>query len=250
MTRGLGVVVLFALLSIPAGGAAQKGVKARKPVAKGQKAKTFPPRGYKKVEEKIDRSESTGLNSRKRVFHLGVERPADWEETVVTDAKGVVLVRGEEQQFDIPNMSVGVRYAVYFVREKKKQYFDYGKSFVKYSNRDFPGRAWKPAKKSALKLVGVKQFTPKTMFEAFDHPHRLIFKPAAGGVATRVYLMTRIEKGEKSERVVSQCIDGHLKFWGHAKKGGKFRVYELDPEKKTYRVSKPGTVEKDYPLGK
>ncbi len=214
----------------------------------------FPERGWKLVKMKdkkrrgLDHSLMTALDPKTHVFELTLERPPGWNGTVITDSKGLVLVRGAKEAFEIPNMDVGFRFSLYITTPRKRQCLLFRELFVRLPYRDFPVKGWKPAKVADLELKGTRQFTPKTMFESFDFPHSISFRPAKSRRAS-VYVMVRIEAG-KSQKIASQSMTGKLLFWAHAKKGEQFRTYQIFPHDRTYRTTDIATVEKDYPLGK
>lgn len=83
---------------------------------------------------------------------------------------------------------------------------------------------------------------------AYDHPHHIAWKLAKNDHPA-VYLLIKITAGE-DDTVASQSMSGMLEFWGIAKKGESFRIYEILPHDQTYRATGVRTVEKDYPLGK
>lgn len=214
---------------------------------------TFPSKGFKQIKlkekqrKKLHWSLTTGLTN-KNVHEVTFERPEGYDETVITDGRGKVLGRSAGQDFAFADRTVGDRFVIYIVQSKKRRYLKFREGFVEYSGRNFPGKDWQAEKLAELRLKKVKQFTPKTMAESFDKPHK-VYWSAKKAKTPVVYLLARIE-ADGTHREADQSLTGELEFWAHAKKGETFVIYELHPASKTYRVSKTMAVDKDYPLGK
>lgn len=219
------------------------------------KKESFPAKGWKTIKLKDKQRKKLSWSvmrelTPKKLYKLTVDRPADYDETVITTTSGTLLGRSDEDnaEFRFDDREIGERYVIWFNQKKQRRTLRFLEEFVEYPNREFPGRGWMPTKDSELKIKKPKQFTPKTMFEAFDKPHSITFKPPKTE-AVCVYLMAKLEAGGK-ERVAAQTMGDKLEFWAHAKRGESFRIYQIFPHNKTYRATKTMTVEKDYPLGK
>ena len=228
-------------------------------VGQDKPATAFPGESWKaialkpKQRAKLNYQLTTKL-SEKGVAKLRLTRPKDFDATVITDLDGKVLGQSLGKAIELPARKIGDRFVVYVCRTKAQSYLKLLEDFVQYPQREFPGKAWKPRKDANLVITKPQQFTPKTMFEAYDKPHKFTFTPktdssADVSKATKIYLMTKIDAGGK-EQVATQSLTGELKFWMRAKRGESFRIYELFPHNKSYRVSKTLTVAADYPLGR
>ena len=228
-------------------------------VCQDKPAPAFPDEGWKaiamkaKQRAKLNYQLTTQL-SKKGVVKLRLTRPKDFDATVITDLDGQVLGRSEGKTLELPERQIGDRFVVYVCRTKAHTYLKLLDDFVQYPQREFPGKEWKPRKDANLVITKPRQFTPKTMFEAYEKPHKFTFTPkidssADVSKATKIYLMTKIDAGGK-EQVATQSLTGELKFWMRAKRGESFRIYELFPHNKSYRVSKTLTVASDFPLGR
>jgi len=229
---------------------------AAAPLLAQDRPETFPAKRWKAVKlkpekrKRLNHSKMTTLTP-KNVFELTFEGPEDWPETVVTDGDGKVLARGTQTAFSFPDREVGDRYRIYVCKPKQRRYLLWEESFVEYSGRNFPGKRWQARKDARLVLQKVRQFTPKTMAQSFAEPHSVSFRlpKRKRGAPVVVYLLARLDRDGK-EREEDQSLGGKLEFWGHAKAGETFRIYELHPADHTYRATATMTVEKDYPLGR
>lgn len=217
------------------------------------KAETFPSKGWQKIKLKDKQRKQLNWSIARQLtpmnlYKLDVERPEDYTETVITDIDGVVLGRNTGNKFEFRDRQIGDRYVIYFCRSKERRALRFLEEFVEYPHRNFPTKAWQPTKDSTLNIKNPKQFTPKTMMQAFDKPHSVTFKVAPSKEPC-VFLLAKLEAGGE-EHVAAQSLIGKLDFWMHAKRGESFRIYQIFPHNKTYRASQTMTIEKDYPLGK
>lgn len=254
------ILLLPLLLAVAATAQDPRPTPAPRPKPPADSRPTFPPKSFRVIEPKRGPAAGPGAAATPRVerdaegrLQVVLRRPQGYGETVVTDAGGQVLARSNAERVTVPKLDIADRFVVYASDPDNSRCQRLLEDFVHFPGTIVPGKQWRPRDDAVLQLQDVVQHCPKSRAEARTEPHRITFRSAAGATAKEpgpvLYVLARVAAGGK-DMVGAQSTSGELLFWFRAKAGETFRIYELHPKDRTYRVTDMLAVAHDAPRGR